>query len=152
MPKLPPKKEIPRRRLSVDRLAAKLREHSGNISATARAFGVSRTAVREYMKSRPELQAVLTEARESMVDGVESRFYKDCLIDSHQYQTSRIFFLKTQAKDRGYVERQEVTGKDGEPLGPGFDPSKLNDDQLRAFRELLLLAAGPERADGDPSS
>jgi len=27
--------------------------------------------------------------------------------------TMIIFYLKTQAKDRGYVERQEVTGADG---------------------------------------
>jgi hypothetical protein len=27
-----------------------------------------------------------------------------------------IFFLKTQGKSRGYVERQEVTGADGKKL------------------------------------
>ena len=26
------------------------------------------------------------------------------------------FFLRTQHKDRGYVERQETTGKDGKPI------------------------------------
>ena len=27
-----------------------------------------------------------------------------------------IFFLKTKAKHRGYIERQEITGKDGDNL------------------------------------
>ena len=27
-----------------------------------------------------------------------------------------IFFLKTQGKARGYIERQEVTGADGAPI------------------------------------
>jgi hypothetical protein len=30
--------------------------------------------------------------------------------------TMIIFYLKTQAKDRGYVERQEVTGADSAPV------------------------------------
>lgn len=29
-----------------------------------------------------------------------------------------IFFLKTKGKHRGYVERNEVTGKDGAPIAP----------------------------------
>jgi hypothetical protein len=30
-----------------------------------------------------------------------------------------IFFLKSKGKKRGYVERNEVTGKDGAPIAPG---------------------------------
>ena len=50
--------------------------------------------------------------------------------------TMLIFYAKTQMKDRGYNERQEITGADGAPLmGQEIDINKLSDEQ----RKLLLL-------------
>lgn len=105
-------------RLTVESCAAKLRELSGNVAAVARTFDVTRSSVYSFVNDHPELKAVLKEARETMKDNVESRLYADCLKDDPSYQTSRIFFLKTQAKDRGYIEKQEVEmfGKDGGPI------------------------------------
>ena len=49
--------------------------------------------------------------------------------------TMIIFYAKTQMKDRGYTERREITGKDGESLiQKEIDITKLSDDE----RELLL--------------
>jgi hypothetical protein len=109
--------EKPNRRLSPARVAAKVRELHGNLGAVGRAFGVTRQAVAGFIGRRPKLQAVLAESRQTMTDNVESRFYSDCLKDDPSYQTSRIFYLKTQAKDRGYVEKQEI-----EHSGPGGGP------------------------------
>ncbi len=94
--------------LKAELVAAALVQLSGNISAVAKRFGVSRASVQEMIAKNPNLQEVLGQARKTMVDNVESRFYADCLKDAPQYQTSRIFFLKTQAKDRGYIEKQEI--------------------------------------------
>lgn len=88
----------------------------GNVAAIARSFDVTRSSVYDYIASRPKLQTALQDARETMIDNVESRFYSDCLKEDPAYQTSRIFFLKTQAKSRGYVERTEMTGADGKPV------------------------------------
>ncbi len=38
--------------------------------------------------------------------------------------TATIFFLKTQGKSRGYIERQEITGADGKKL---FEVKILDD-------------------------
>ncbi len=81
---------------------------SGNIADVARFFGVARSSVLQFVAKHPELQALLDDEREAMKDCVESRFYADCLKDSPAYQTSRIFFLKTQCKARGYIEKQQI--------------------------------------------
>lgn len=55
----------------------------------------------------------ITDARESMIDTAESMLYKQI---GEGNTTAIIFFLKTQGRQRGYIERQELTGADGERL------------------------------------
>lgn len=49
-----------------------------------------------------------------------------------------IFYAKTQMKDRGYVERKELVGKDGQDLikKEDIDLSKLSPDQRAALLTL----------------
>lgn len=136
--------------LTVESVRAKLTELKGNVSAVARAFDVARSSVYSFIEDHPELMQALTDARETFLDNVESRFYLDCLKDNPAYQTSRIFCLKTQGKTRGYVERHEMTGADGAPLAPTLNLSNLDDAQLRDLRTLLAAAgAEPESAEVD---
>ena len=95
----------PMKKLSVDRVAEQLRAHEGNLAAVGRAFGVTRTAVSLYVTRHPELIAVRDEARESMKDDAESVLYRQV---KEGEAWAVCFFLKTQAKDRGYIERTEV--------------------------------------------
>ena len=83
---------------------------SGNVAAIARALGVSRGAVWNRIQESANLQKALEDAREQMIDNVESTLYKKALGGD---VTSMIFFLKTQGKRRGYTERHELTGADG---------------------------------------
>lgn len=87
-----------------------IRNMSGNLTAVARMFGKSRQWIYDYLKKYPDLQDVVSEARETMLDNVESKLYQRALAGD---TTSMIFFLKTQGKSRGYTERQEITGADG---------------------------------------
>jgi transposase-like protein len=82
----------------------------GNVSMVARTLNVDRTTVYNFMKKHPTVKAKLDEAREKMIDNVESKLYSKALDGD---TTAMIFFLKTQGKHRGYVERQEVTGAEG---------------------------------------
>jgi hypothetical protein len=113
-------------------VAAALVELSGNIHAVARKFGVDRSAVRQLIDKHPQLDRVLTDARAGMTDNVISRFYSDCLKDSPHYQTSRIFYLKTQAGWRERDERERDTAA------------------VDAFLGVLLRAAGggPKAVEG----
>src|SRR4051812_49988692 len=98
--------------LSAEALAPKIREFNGNLAAVGRAFGVTRTAVHLFVQSRPSLLAICRECREAMKDNAESSLYR-AVLDGDAWAVC--FFLKTQAKDRGYVERQELAGPDGGP-------------------------------------
>ena len=97
-------------KLTVDKVNALIDELTGNVSMVARSLNISRTTLYNYINSHPTVKAKLDEAREKMIDNVESKLYSKALDGD---TTAMIFFLKTQGKSRGYVERQEVTGADG---------------------------------------
>lgn len=100
-------------KLTVDKVNALIDEMTGNVSMVARTLNVSRTTLYKYINSHPTVKAALDEAREKMIDNVESNLYSKALAGD---TTAMIFFLKTQGKSRGYVERQEITGADSEPI------------------------------------
>jgi hypothetical protein len=108
-----------KRVLTIDGVAEALRRLNGNQAAVGRAFGVTRSSVNEFIKNHPELKSVEQECKQSFIDNVESAIYSQALKGN---VTAQIFILKTIGKDRGYVERNEYTGKDGEPL---FDAAGL---------------------------
>lgn len=102
-------------RLAKVKVTQAIEKYRGNISAVARAFGVSRTAVYKFCQdTHPELWAFIEEQREIWLDDAESELHRQAMEDGNT--TALIFLLKTQGKRRGYVERQEVTGSDGGPL------------------------------------
>ncbi len=96
--------------LELERL---ITEKRGNIAAVARVLGVPRRTVYNRLKESARLQQLLADARETMLDDAESTLYDEALTGN---TTALIFFLKTQGKGRGYTERQEYTGANGEPL------------------------------------
>jgi hypothetical protein len=101
-----------REHLTCDTVAAKLREFNGNMAAAARSLKVDRSAVAHYVERHPTLKDVLKECRESMKDHAESSLQRALLAGE---AWAVCFYLKCQAKERGYVERQEVTGADDAP-------------------------------------
>lgn len=110
-------------------VAAQIREKRGNLSAVADELGVSRQGLYKYIARYESLKKVVEEARERMKDMVESTLYSKAL-EGEGWAVC--FFLKTQAKDRGYVERSEVTGAAGGAINYR-DASKLSDDELAAI-------------------
>jgi hypothetical protein len=84
----------------------------GNLSTAARSLQVDRVTLYKWIQQEGLEQAVI-EGRNTRLDFVESKL--DQKIDGGD-TTAIIFFLKTQGKSRGYVERQEVTGADGKKL------------------------------------
>lgn len=85
----------------------------GIMSVIARRLGVSRRHVYRLRDKYVTVAEAIEDEREEGKDFAESRMFQQ--IDAGN-TTMIIFYLKTQAKDRGYVERQEFTGKDGESI------------------------------------
>lgn len=113
----------------------------GNLSMAARKLGVSRSGMEKFLNTRPELQEVRREAKESMLDVAEDQLMS--LIHTGDIRAIT-FYLKTQGKERGYTERQEVTGKDGGALVARQEAAALKDLTPEELAKLTqeLLAQG----------
>lgn len=96
-----------------DNVIQLIREKRGNLSAVARELKVSRPTLYKYLESRTTVQDALEEARETMLDEAEAKLYEKVLNGD---TAELIFFLKTRGKSRGYVERTEHTGADGDAI------------------------------------
>lgn len=115
-------------RFNASEVAEAIKKNKGILSAAAQTLGCTRQTVANYIDRHPTVKAAFDEAREVTIDFVESRLLKN--IDSGD-TTAMIFYLKTQGKQRGYVERQENRNFD-------VDLSRLTDEQIE------LLAAGED--------
>lgn len=91
-------------KFTAEQVIEAIRLSNGIISAAAKALGCNRATVAAYIERYPTIAAAHQEARETTLDIVENELMKQ--IKSGNI-TAIIFYLKTQGKHRGYVERQE---------------------------------------------
>lgn len=77
-----------------------------NISQTCKAINISRETYNRWYNSNEKFRKAIDEIREAYKDDVESKIYKVALIDENP--TMLIWLSKTQLKDRGYIEKQEL--------------------------------------------
>lgn len=82
-----------------------IRDAKGFVTTAAKHLGISRVQLHNIINKYPTVKEALQDAREEMKDFAEAQLLQN--IRSGK-ETSLIFYLKTQAKDRGYIERQEI--------------------------------------------
>lgn len=106
-----------------------LEQSLGVVTTACKKVGISRNTFYKYYKSDSKFKKAVDDIENIALDFVESQLHKQI---SDGNTTATIFYLKTKGKNRGYVERQEVTGKDGKDLpqftGFNFLPSSENKD------------------------
>jgi len=73
----------------------------GILQESADKLGIERTTLWRWMQNNPELKEALIQAKEKAIDFAESKLFKNI---EEGKEASLIFFLKTQAKHRGYSE------------------------------------------------
>lgn len=106
---------------------------SGIVSSACKAANVSRMTYYRWYNEDPDFREKADDIKELQKDFAESLILKKM---KEGDTTMIIFYAKTQMKDRGYTERKEITGKDGEDLikGKEIDITKLSDEE----RKILL--------------
>jgi hypothetical protein len=102
-------------RYTQKQIEAALVSMSGNVSAAARSLGMQRYHLHKIIAKSEKLQQAVHDARQSMCDNAESALNR-AVINGEAWAVC--FTLKTQAKDRGYIERTqtEISGRDGGPI------------------------------------
>ena len=85
----------------------------GVVHAACKSVGITRSLYYQWRHQDPAFAESCDAVREITYDVVESALLKKI---QEGDTPCIIFFCKTKMKHRGYVERVEQTGKDGEPL------------------------------------
>lgn len=87
----------------------------GNVSNACKSVGIDRGTYYLWIEKDKAFKKAIEEITEVQLDFVETALFKGIKEGNASLIT---FFLKTKGKDRGYVERREITGKEGEDLIP----------------------------------
>jgi hypothetical protein len=103
----------PYRKYTVEQVVDALAECKGMISPAARYLGCGRRTIQRYMKEYPEIAQAIEDADEEFNDVAELRLY-DAVQRGEAWAVC--FRLKTKAKNRGYVEKAEISGSNGQPI------------------------------------
>jgi hypothetical protein len=89
-----------------------LEKSLGVVTTACKQVGVGRTMFYEWLKTDPEFRAEVDDIQNVALDFAESQLHKQIGEGS---TSATIFYLKTKGKNRGYIERTEITGADGMP-------------------------------------
>lgn len=92
-----------------------LEQSLGVITTAAKKANIARTLIYQWIKEDADFAVKVKAVEELALDFVESQLFKQ-IQDNNTAAT--IFYLKTKGKNRGYTERTEISGNDGEPLAP----------------------------------
>ena len=87
-----------------------LDDKRGGIYVAADELGCSYKTIQRRAEKVPAVQEVINKYRHRRSDIAEMKL-DQAIFKGEPWAI--LFQLKTQGKDRGYVERQEITGKDG---------------------------------------
>lgn len=99
-----------KKQYTLDEMSAALTRNNGRIYTTARELNITARAIYNRIDAHPELQDVINDARGYIIDLAESTLESNI---KNGDTAAAIWVTRTLGKERGYTERQEITGKDG---------------------------------------
>ena len=113
-----------------------------NVTTACSEIGIDRSTYYRWLENDPSFSQTVQEAREEKLDFIEDQLLGKI---AEGDTTAIIFALKTLAKHRGYVERQEIITQ-GNPTLPGIDVKIfLQNPEIRLALETISkeLSDGP---------
>ena len=108
-----PERKQPYRKFTPEDIIGALEQSRGLIAPAARALGCSRATIRSYIDEYAEVAQAKLDQREAVTDMAENALYAAILRGE---AWAICFYLKCMAKDRGYVEKAEISGPGGKPI------------------------------------
>lgn len=84
-------------------------KQKGLVSLMAKTLRVDPSTISRYRKRYPTLERAIQDARSAMLDFTEGKLFENI---REGKEASIFFYLKTQGKERGYIERTDITTKD----------------------------------------
>ena len=90
-----------------------LEKSLGVVTVAIKNVGLDRSQYYHWLNEDKEFAEAVEVMNDIALDFAESSLHKQI---QGGVPASTIFYLKTRGKGRGYIERTELTGKDGEPL------------------------------------
>jgi hypothetical protein len=100
-----------------------LSENGGIITPVMKKLGLARQTYYDWISNDPVFAQSAKDIKEIAIDFVEGKLMKNI---NKERESSIFFYLKCQAKHRGYVERQELehSGRGGGPIEIEEKPSE----------------------------
>jgi predicted transcriptional regulator len=96
-----------KRKPNAAELAEKIKEAKGNVSAVARAYHVTRTAVYGWIQSSAAARDALADEREQMVDVAESVLFKQ-VVEGNMTAVAYTLNNSPEARRRGWGMQHRV--------------------------------------------
>ena len=100
------------RHIKKESLLKALEQSLGVVTVACKKADIPRSTYYKWLNEDEEFAKEVKDIENIALDFVESKLFEN-IRDGKTSET--IFYLKTKGKNRGYVERQEITGADGMP-------------------------------------
>lgn len=111
-------------KLNKQKVIQALKETKGAVYLTANRLGVSHTAIYDYINKYDDVREVKEFYTEELNDIAELKL-RQAVQNGEAWSIK--YQLSTQGKKRGYIERQEITGKDGNSIVVRWDDATSDD-------------------------
>ncbi len=109
------------------RIIKALKETNGLLTMAAAKSGIGYRTVCRYVAEYSSVRAAAQDAKEAMLDFAEGKLYQKIKAGDN---IAILFYLKTQGKARGYIERQEIANPEGEGFRLEHGVKDLSDEEL----------------------